>query len=618
MKMHRGTVHPLTETPSGKIEHKSKLFAKISPIIQVAAGHVRFQHLNALRGKLQKQGEPFGGSIIGLTVRHVFLVSKKRFFTRETADLTQAPGTCEQLSANDVGTITAPLCTGTAIASKVKTRAVMSHWAGLKAYPRASLKHRVNARTPHKAPLLSGDGVTAKTNEHILRPSELWSALAADSAIIESQNKVQTGCSAVGSSAPVQVIPVENTVAATNPARSATVKATGVNINNAGCVGHSTRMTLAYSVKFLNYDWALLHDVLVKSGEDCPDPVAQGEIEAPTRPSDRQWHYISFAGWSTTPNGDVDETVLQDVSKSLTLFPAFVKELRYYTIRFYDGENLLHTMSVAYGDTPSYTPTKTGAVFDGWYPSVAPVVGDADYYAQWKEVPTFAAASWETIAEISASGEASNYFAIGDTKDVTLTDGTKMTFEIIGFNHDDLADGSGKAGITVLSKYVDLDGYCLHNVANGRNIHWSACQLRTYLNSGKIYSLIPDEIKSVAKTVRKTQSQCGNRVTTLQTTSDKFWIPSITEVGFTGSMSYVASGQGARYEIFNASSSSSKLDPKLLKTNRSGTVKTYWLRSPRNSGSYASYFTILQNGSYAYAYQNNSWNYTGVVFGFCI
>lgn len=60
----------------------------------------------------------------------------------------------------------------------------------------------------------------------------------------------------------------------------------------------------------------------------------------------------------------------------------------------------------------------------------------------------FATSSWAKIAKISEEGNASNVFAIGDTRTIDVG-GTSATIEIIGFDHDNLADGSGKAGITV-------------------------------------------------------------------------------------------------------------------------------------------------------------------------
>lgn len=55
--------------------------------------------------------------------------------------------------------------------------------------------------------------------------------------------------------------------------------------------------------------------------------------------------------------------------------------------------------------------------------------------------PVFANNTWEIIDEISRAGYAAEAWNLGDIKD---------NFMIIGFNHDDLANGTGKAGITLI------------------------------------------------------------------------------------------------------------------------------------------------------------------------
>ena len=65
----------------------------------------------------------------------------------------------------------------------------------------------------------------------------------------------------------------------------------------------------------------------------------------------------------------------------------------------------------------------------------------------------------KAVAEdIAAKGEASSAFAkaeaamnAGTKFSMKLTDGQTLEYMIIGINHDDLADGSGKAGLTFLA-----------------------------------------------------------------------------------------------------------------------------------------------------------------------
>lgn len=61
--------------------------------------------------------------------------------------------------------------------------------------------------------------------------------------------------------------------------------------------------------------------------------------------------------------------------------------------------------------------------------------------------PVLANNTWAQIDEASRLGIAKDIWNFGDVKD---------GYTIIGFNHDDLADGSGKAGITFIADDIDL------------------------------------------------------------------------------------------------------------------------------------------------------------------
>ena len=60
--------------------------------------------------------------------------------------------------------------------------------------------------------------------------------------------------------------------------------------------------------------------------------------------------------------------------------------------------------------------------------------------------------------DITSKGEASPAYAkakasmdAGTKFTMLLTDGQTLEYRIIGINHDDLADGTGKAGLTFLT-----------------------------------------------------------------------------------------------------------------------------------------------------------------------
>lgn len=126
------------------------------------------------------------------------------------------------------------------------------------------------------------------------------------------------------------------------------------------------------------------HQTVVPEGEAPSDPVADGTIENTAKESTAQYHF-HYAGWSRTEDGEPldDLTVTEDT----TFYAVYDKELRHYTISYYDNDGtLFESKTFAYGDIPSITdPEKDDYAFGGWSPPLAPVTGDADYVATWVE-----------------------------------------------------------------------------------------------------------------------------------------------------------------------------------------------------------------------------------------
>lgn len=87
----------------------------------------------------------------------------------------------------------------------------------------------------------------------------------------------------------------------------------------------------------------------------------------------------------------------------------------------------------------------------------------------------------------------------GTTWSVKLTNGKTMTYRIIGINHDDLADGSGKAGLTFWARSVDLES--IFNSTDTNAGGWEASELRAKMNSGEIWNLMPSDFQSKVKSV---------------------------------------------------------------------------------------------------------------------
>lgn len=284
-------------------------------------------------------------------------------------------------------------------------------------------------------------------------------------------------------------------------------------------------------VTFMNGATELIsYPVIV--GDTVKNPATAGLIDTPTKEPTTSTVY-TFSGWSLTEGGAASSSALANVTEDRIVYAAFTESARLYTVNFYDGDTLVYTQQVSYGGSSSYTYTKDDYIFIGWQPEPKNVTADMDCYAQWEEGIDFAQASWAKIAEISESGNASKFFAIGDRKTMVV-DGQAMAAEIIAFNHDDLADGTGKAGITLLFNHTKTAAYLTPKSLNNISFNASATKTGGWVSSDIRNSLrttimgqLPADLQSVIKTVTKDY----NVVKTVNQCEDTLWIPSNEEVG---------------------------------------------------------------------------------------
>lgn len=154
-----------------------------------------------------------------------------------------------------------------------------------------------------------------------------------------------------------------------------------------------------------------------------------------------------------------------------------------------------------------------------------------------------------------------------------LTDGKTLEYRIVGISHDDLADGSGKAGLTFEATNSAL-GYQKMNATNTNAGGWEKSELRGRLNSGDLWSLLPAELQSKVKAVKKlTDNQGGGKAGTPTATTDKVFLLSVTEVW--GDMQ----SDGTQYEYYKSKG--------VTTSNYSGASSSngHWTRSvgPSNS-----------------------------------
>ena len=193
----------------------------------------------------------------------------------------------------------------------------------------------------------------------------------------------------------------------------------------------------------------------------------------------------------------------------------------------------------------------------------------------------------EAVAkDITAKGEASPAYAkakaamdAGTKFSVKLTNGKTLEYRIVGINHDDLADGTGKAGLT-FEAVNNVLGTQRMNSTNTNVGGWEKSELRGRLNSGDLWALLPAEIQSKAKPVTKmTDNKGGGSAGTPSATTDKVFLLSSTEVW--GDMQ----SDGIQYEYYKSKG--------VTTSNYSGASSSlyHWTRSVYPSNS--TYFRIV-------------------------
>ena len=211
----------------------------------------------------------------------------------------------------------------------------------------------------------------------------------------------------------------------------------------------------------------------------------------------------------------------------------------------------------------------------------------------------FADNTWATIIDACHKNAVPDTWVVGNQKTMTIN-GTAYAIDIIGKNHDDYADGSGKAPLTF--QLHDCYGEAKDMNSDRTNEGgWTSCAMRsTHLPA--ILSQMPTEVRSGIREVNKLTS-AGNQSATINTTADKLFL--LSEIEIFGSVSHSKSGEGTQYAYYKSGKSKVK--------NQNGSAFAWWERSPysNNSNSFCCVFSDSSTGE-AFAFIAR-----GVAFAFC-
>lgn len=229
---------------------------------------------------------------------------------------------------------------------------------------------------------------------------------------------------------------------------------------------------------------------------------------------------------------------------------------------------------------------------------------------------------------------------LGDTRVISLSDGRQASLTVVGFCHDERADGSGHAGLSLMTSPISVQPMndTLTNVGG-----WEASALRSWLSTEGV-ELLPEGLVAEVVPVSKLTNNVGSTsdASAVSSTDDVLWVPSVSEVcgqvdlfahefgdevrSRTGYVDYTAydavlSAEGAQYPYFRDLGVTCRDDPGgALGLSYGGAKTSWWYRSP--------YPLSFNAGDYYYFYQVTSTGYpttlgspdepSGVVVGLCL
>ena len=179
--------------------------------------------------------------------------------------------------------------------------------------------------------------------------------------------------------------------------------------------------------------------------------------------------------------------------------------------------------------------------------------------------PVFGNNSWAAIIKACQEKQVPDTWKVGDSCNMTINNKT-YAIDIIGKNHDDYADGSGKAPLTFQMHTTYATQYKM-NGAERNDCGWVNCLVRTYNAFPKLKEVMPAEVVAALKAVTK-KTTAGDASSSIDTTSDTLFLLSEIEVQGTRTHSYA--GEGTQYAYYQTAANRKK--------NRA-----WYLRSPRIS-----------------------------------
>lgn len=210
--------------------------------------------------------------------------------------------------------------------------------------------------------------------------------------------------------------------------------------------------------------------------------------------------------------------------------------------------------------------------------------------------PVLANNDWETIIRVANEGKGQDYWNVGDKINIQVGD-ELLEFAIMDFNHDDLTDGSGKAGITFGMTGLMADKHNMNSTDTNVG-SFVGSEMYAYLKDIVLPS-IPQKVQNAIKPVNK-RTSAGDTSTDVGVDSMPLWLFSAAECD--QSSYFAAADEGIVYPYYSNQANRQKGD-------------VWWLRSPSTVGS-TNFCAVGASGVLGPSIRASISH--GISFGFCV
>lgn len=204
---------------------------------------------------------------------------------------------------------------------------------------------------------------------------------------------------------------------------------------------------------------------------------------------------------------------------------------------------------------------------------------------------------------------------VGKIFPVEITNRGSIDFQIIGIDHDDLADEEGKASYSLLS-YQIIDS-CPKEFQSS-NGYWGMANYGPWANSQPYYDLIGQDVKPYVKKITKIY---GKTFSSAKNYLDSYiWVPSLAEVatGYTAIPGNNRVGviiDGTVYDFYSSNQDSVRIKTVDPTIDYYGQPATWFLRTVNSNGSHRYGVRVGSQGQPYIVDTDQEW---GLAIGFCI